>query len=551
MLCGLRDLGLSLRMAGAVWVCLSSATLSRAQAPATPAAPAASAVTQSLVFLRSEHPVFIRLNVLIDGQELRATRNERFLQTFAELDTNSDQVIDNSEREAHPQALRKLGIRDKWPELVKAIDTQPMDEKISTGELTDYALKMFGPPVLLAQRAKSVRRSSQAVELFDLLDENQDQQVSQAEFAGLANRLHKLDADGDDAFSVIEVEPFRNPFGQRRLNPTAQPEDSPWVMIEAAAELLLKRFDQQSPKDSLSPAELGVAAKDFLIGDANHDGELNLDELRQWLPTVPPNYTLTVSLPQRKPGQPQLTWADAAAPPPPANPKQRVRPTKNLETLMAGQPVQLQVSASRASQSDNLTFYKLQFRRNDQDKNKYLSQTEFASMSVPGATFELVDADGNGEVHENELQDFLNLESLVDQGHVMLTYDSNEVSLFSLLDLDKDNRLTPRECLKASASWQSFDHNHDQKLERQELSGKLRLTVELVKPRLFQDVAMAANNMTGEPVINEKSAGPVWFRGMDRNKDGDISRREFLGTDEAFKKRDRDGDGLISVVEGE
>ena len=42
---------------------------------------------------------------------------------------------------------------------------------------------------------------------------------------------------------------------------------------------------------------------------------------------------------------------------------------------------------------------------------------------------------------------------------------------------------------------------------------------------------------------------PVWFRKMDRNNDGDISPREWLGTDEDFKAIDTDGDGLISIVE--
>jgi hypothetical protein len=43
----------------------------------------------------------------------------------------------------------------------------------------------------------------------------------------------------------------------------------------------------------------------------------------------------------------------------------------------------------------------------------------------------------------------------------------------------------------------------------------------------------------------------VWFKKMDRNRDGDVSRREFLGTDEQFRQLDTDGDGLVSVEEAE
>ena len=43
----------------------------------------------------------------------------------------------------------------------------------------------------------------------------------------------------------------------------------------------------------------------------------------------------------------------------------------------------------------------------------------------------------------------------------------------------------------------------------------------------------------------------MWFQKMDRNRDGDVSRKEFLGTDEQFRAIDTDGDGLISVAEAE
>ena len=45
--------------------------------------------------------------------------------------------------------------------------------------------------------------------------------------------------------------------------------------------------------------------------------------------------------------------------------------------------------------------------------------------------------------------------------------------------------------------------------------------------------------------------GPRWFQRMDRNRDGDISPREFLFDPTLFIKLDRDHDQLISPAEAE
>ncbi|MGE3808099.1 MAG: hypothetical protein AB7K24_25845, partial [Gemmataceae bacterium] len=57
----------------------------------------------------------------------------------------------------------------------------------------------------------------------------------------------------------------------------------------------------------------------------------------------------------------------------------------------------------------------------------------------------------------------------------------------------------------------------------------------------------------GRPVVNpnQPARGPAWFRKMDSNGDGDISPREFLGTEAEFARLDRDSDGLINLDEAE
>jgi Ca2+-binding EF-hand superfamily protein len=53
------------------------------------------------------------------------------------------------------------------------------------------------------------------------------------------------------------------------------------------------------------------------------------------------------------------------------------------------------------------------------------------------------------------------------------------------------------------------------------------------------------------PLFRDRSRGPLWFRKMDRNADGDVSQTEFLGTMEQFRRLDADGDGLIDANEAD
>ena len=64
---------------------------------------------------------------------------------------------------------------------------------------------------------------------------------------------------------------------------------------------------------------------------------------------------------------------------------------------------------------------------------------------------------------------------------------------------------------------------------------------------LLRGLLVAASQGYPQGLALDVRRGPAWFRAMDRNGDGDTSRREFTGPADVFDKWDTDKDGLLSA----
>lgn len=114
------------------------------------------------------------------------------------------------------------------------------------------------------------------------------------------------------------------------------------------------------------------------------------------------------------------------------------------------------------------------------------------------------------------------------------------------LDPNDDGRLTIRELRGLLETLKTFDRNHDGSLTLDEVRSPIRLC--------FGLGASVHRELVGIRSIHRKDvvptiAGPEWFVRMDRNKDNDLTRGEFPGTDEQFKFLDADADELVSAEE--
>lgn len=114
--------------------------------------------------------------------------------------------------------------------------------------------------------------------------------------------------------------------------------------------------------------------------------------------------------------------------------------------------------------------------------------------------------------------------------------------LLPVLDADDDGRLTTREMRGLVDRIRQLDRDEDGQIAGVELRAPIRVCIGL-GPTVHRELAGIRSIGTKR---SRAKPGPEWFTRMDRNDDGDLSRKEFPGTDQQFAELDKDGDGLIS-----
>jgi Ca2+-binding EF-hand superfamily protein len=306
--------------------------------------------------------------------------------------------------------------------------------------------------------------------------------------------------------------------------------------------------------------------------DANGDGKLSLDELRR-APRALRRYDLnedeTLDLTElltagstHKPGPSQLQVGTASAKDaalriaPGAKPGATLHGTgareAHLVTPSAG--VQrlrgpaarwwLTVRAERSMPAIRSAseFLLSQFRDALGD-NKSLSKAaleEDAALSGFLDLFPCADRDGDGRLTLAELESYLRLVEMGVRAQVWVTAADRGQNPFHFLDRDGDGRLSWREQLLAADLLGG-------QAEMVGLPGQFDLSLGGPAVKSWGGVAVpAVKRLPGKAPV---AVGPAWFRAMDRNGDGVVSRAEFLGPPELFRELDADGDGVISVEE--
>jgi Ca2+-binding EF-hand superfamily protein len=132
-------------------------------------------------------------------------------------------------------------------------------------------------------------------------------------------------------------------------------------------------------------------------------------------------------------------------------------------------------------------------------------------------------------------------------------------ALLSAVDQNGDGRLGLREIRSVGERLQSADVSGDGAIAKEEIPVTIRFAVARSTyitqafgygRGAYGGFSGGAFGGPGAPAAGDQD-GPRWFFHMDTNGDGDITRREFLGSAEHFSALDANGDGFIEKQEAQ
>ena len=512
-----------------------------------------------VLYLADSGVVVIQMQILTDGQPTRE-RFEAYVGSFLkELDKNADGKVTMAEARGKiitPQEALQFGIRpgSLSGEVIPMLN--PPDGVVTRSSLLTYFKRIGLTPLTVRFESRAAAADSaeigapvQSVPLFELLDGNGDRRLSAPELSNALDVLRKLDRDDDETISQAELFPLmQRPQVVPRRGDSAPQSVVPFISVASGESLpklvrrLIEKYDRDivdgsgnsaSPKNQkLNSQELGLTEKELQKHDKDGDGQLDFTELCRFISSATP--TLEVSL-NTSDGTVKSVGSDAST----------VRALDDGSLTLVLGASQINISAAPADQSFSAeATSKLLFQGLDLDGNEYLEGTEIQDNPFLKDAVSSLDTDENGKIYLDEFVASMKPRFDVARNRCDLLIVEQGRTLFEILDSDRDGRLSHREIRAIAETLALWDTNADGQLSSEEIPLQYRM-IGSEGTLLRSSPSISATNSSRQ----SGTTGPTWFQKMDRNRDGDVSKREFLGDIDLFDKIDVNKDGAIDASE--
>jgi Ca2+-binding EF-hand superfamily protein len=512
---------------------------------------------QDLILFLDARPYLIRLHVQINGRSFRGNWDESVAHLFRYLDMDGDGVLNAKEAALAPSKMQ-------WVQLMHGTVVEPdaapefaelaggaTETKITLKNFSIYYRNSGAGALQIEWGWRPPGQDFFGEALFRQLDTDKDGSISRAELLAAQDTLHPLDVNGDDLIQAAELSNNVYPVFSFRSTTDQQPAPAnfPFAAVQPdesdrkLSDAILKRYDRD--KDSkLSRNEFPVEKSVFDRLDANHDGRLDAAELADWR-KIPPDLEFIAPLEQgsRKDililpeAQGKPNRLIALLPPSRDGALRIPLADRQLEIVRGG--------SGTNSRRELLKRFEALAGKDGVLAEKKIYQPPFTFVAM----LRLADRNGDNSLSHKELADYLAVQEKFLFRTSFLTVVDRGASLFEFIDADHDGRLSPRELRSAWKRLSAWDHDKSGRIARRQVPRQFQLVLSYGQSR--SNIPAAGGGFGDLPLARDTTRGPLWFRKMDRNGDGDVSRIEFLGTVEQFRSIDSDGDGLIDVGEAE
>ncbi len=427
-------------------------------------------------------------------------------------------------------------------------------DKVTVDELVAYYSKDGKSGAIRLAQTYNRPSSMQSTQwLFKAMDADDDGKLSKKELTSGIQLVRKYDANDDEMLVASEIPggsttTARRPVVRRSGRIVQQQRRAPFQLVLSESdraklpELLLSKYDRDG-SGGLNQKELGLTKKEFAKLDADGDGELTTTETKLWRTVVK---APKVELPIGTEGAMGMEMKKGTKG---AGGIAQLKKLKQSKTsfLTGDAKIAFQVARSYSVRRANVAnMYLRLFEQANKKKKKYLTMVDLVDRRYTylRSVFGTFDKNGDRKLTEAEIKDFSNLVQRSKDQYVSIKFQSEGRQLFTVLDGNRDGRLTMRELLSAWDNLKIMDLDKDGKISEEEFPREF--TVYVAQGRM---IYVANRNNPGGPRTIRRSVGPLWFQRMDANGDGDVSQREFLGDRQIFERLDSNSDGLIDAVE--
>jgi Ca2+-binding EF-hand superfamily protein len=493
---------------------------------------------RDVFLLLDRGPVHLRLTITIAGKSPQAVRRDYLARLFKALDTDGDGKLTKAEFEKSPLNTARRGPGGR------PMSAREAAEVVPATRLADALERVAGETLSLRQN-NTVRTTDD--EVFAALDADKNGVLTEAEIADALELLLAKDQDDDDCITVDELTP---PDAMRMPAVVGMPAaerplaTASTMLVDGSGPLfgprLVRRYDHDGD-GKLSPAEIGLSPERFRALDTDHDGKLSPEELAAFK-NQPPDVDAVLEL--------EPVAGQAARVQVKPHPGHADRP--DIATFRFGDTDVALAVRSFDPIAAALADARQQFNRLDADQNGYLDRDELKENArFQRGLFEAIDADGDDKIFWPEMERYVRGRAEVAATRCEVVLHDLGHGFFEALDRNHDGRLGLRELRAAADTLRSLRKPGEGVLRVTDPPRRLHLEVARGSFQLFGTGGTGESTVPRISVAAPRPVGPVWFQRMDRNLDGDVSWKEFLGPRHVFEELDADHDGLIDPFEAE